>query len=1473
MPKRSSLSEQRHSANTFADDNVFVENLNKKTKKKSTKQNKNGGDLKQSDRSAAAADDLVLSLDKREDDRDNRADEDEDEEQFIEGNEAVKDDRSKPPTKAMNNDKMQQLKARLEATKSKAANANQGISATAGNGNVQSCDGNDNDTTMNFGAFSAFSDGVAATHTMSGDVVRMENTTNDGDDGLVNTDNDNNNNKNVSAAAAQTMMIIEMPSIDIAQIAQKHFDSQTEEEIAHSLNWKSIAPAHDFKILVKERNTCIANFKKILPDIIRKKDRFVEDAVRATASFSQTVESLREHAQLAMSREQTAKSEAKELEQKLRVCKAEFNAKEAQLLSKFSETDEHKQQELETLRNELVEQSVQLQQKQKLLDQEVRKNKSYEKNSEKDSVECAKLREETIERAKEIAALRAENKEKEKQFASQTRQFEGQLKKQEADYEAKIANLEATKATLEQDARESLAETNAISIKLEAAEKEIVKLSESTVVTNAALTEQNVKLEESLEKVEKELRKREKEIDQCAQHNEKKLEGLNAEIRELQHLREQSAELEASLKTNCAELEKEKAVLEKKVSSAEKENDKKSATIEKLEESIERISVELNEKKVEFKTVKAERKELSEQLVALQSKLELESKSTQLELVNAQKEVKRYEEDLSDAKAQAKSLIEQQGEMMGELKSARAELARLETERRDFEKNGSQSLQEAQAKCREDLKTQEKEFQNELKQERKMYEEKIEVERVKATESIEAARAENEKRVNAELKNAEKLSAQIEKLEKKIAKLEDAKKALDAELLNATQENGKNALELNQELENMKTALELAEELRTDLDTDVERLTNELRIAKTEAEKGKENMAEIIAEQKQSLIEQLEREKKSSEKAIKLETQKMSEKLIQKLERSEQKRRDLETRVNAAEAKEKELGEKIETLRKQKAEAELGGAEKAEEIQAALEKLEAAKSETFGHEQRIASVVAQLENEQKEVEKLEKQLKSLDAEKAAEIENVKYELKETKKELKSLNNELDAMKEAQALLEEEEKDGKGGNSAGAALTRKLVEQAKAMENAKMDAMAADELRKLAEEKTQRIAELEGELLDAEALRRQMFNQIQELRGNVRVFCRVRPTGNDAATPCVETMPDTTSVSLQLGPKKSSAFSFDRAFGPESTQDEVFGEVSGLVQSALDGYKVCLFSYGQTGSGKTHTMLGGSDEASRGIIPRAVEKVVEASKLNEIKGWSYKMTASYVEIYNETIRDLLAPGAGHSEAHKIIHENGSTTITGVTTEVVTSVEQANALVKKAASARKVEATQMNAHSSRSHTIFILHVSGEHAASGSTLSGALNLVDLAGSERVARSGASGDRLKEACAINKSLSSLGDVFAALGSKAKHVPYRNSKLTYLLAPCLGGDGKTLMFVNVSPDDDSSEETSCSLKFAAQVNAVELGKGGAKRNVQSGMNATKKEEENGDDPDNEKKSKKRSSGEDDAAELKKKSSKAARKA
>jgi len=122
---------------------------------------------------------------------------------------------------------------------------------------------------------------------------------------------------------------------------------------------------------------------------------------------------------------------------------------------------------------------------------------------------------------------------------------------------------------------------------------------------------------------------------------------------------------------------------------------------------------------------------------------------------------------------------------------------------------------------------------------------------------------------------------------------------------------------------------------------------------------------------------------------------------------------------------------------------------------------------------------------------------------------------------------------------------------------------------------------------------------------------------------------------------------------------------------------------------------------------------------------------------------------------------------------------------------------------------------------------HQATGQTLTGCLNLVDLAGSERTKRSGARGQRMTEACAINKSLSCLGDVFAAVGRGDKHIPYRNSKLTYLLAPCLGGEGKTLMVVNIAPDLDSAEESMCSLRFASTVNQVELGNGKkAKRNI-----------------------------------------------
>ena len=294
---------------------------------------------------------------------------------------------------------------------------------------------------------------------------------------------------------------------------------------------------------------------------------------------------------------------------------------------------------------------------------------------------------------------------------------------------------------------------------------------------------------------------------------------------------------------------------------------------------------------------------------------------------------------------------------------------------------------------------------------------------------------------------------------------------------------------------------------------------------------------------------------------------------------------------------------------------------------------------------------------------------------------------------------------------------------------------------------------------------------------------------IRVFCRIRPNPRSA----VHCLPDGTSIKLAGADGKDHMFTFDRVFGPEAGQPTVFAEVSDLVQSALDGFKVCLFSYGQTGAGKTHTMQGSRSFESQGIIPRAIAKILQAvSKLRE-QAWEYRLEASFVEVYNETLRDLLAEaGPGRREAGKITEPNaiqhqpggGHTLVLGAARVGIESEGDAEGVVRRAASARAVEATAMNAVSSRSHSVFMLYITGRHEVTGTLLQGSLNLVDLAGSERLARSQAEGQRAKEACNINKSLSSLGDVFQALAAKAPHVPYRNSKLTHLLQPCLGGSG-----------------------------------------------------------------------------------------
>lgn len=380
-----------------------------------------------------------------------------------------------------------------------------------------------------------------------------------------------------------------------------------------------------------------------------------------------------------------------------------------------------------------------------------------------------------------------------------------------------------------------------------------------------------------------------------------------------------------------------------------------------------------------------------------------------------------------------------------------------------------------------------------------------------------------------------------------------------------------------------------------------------------------------------------------------------------------------------------------------------------------------------------------------------------------------------------------------------------------------------------------------EELQKRLEESELKNFEGELLRRKLHNTILELKGNIRVFCRVRPSLPEDDCISVESSivqyPTSAelvgrSIDLIQGPGQKHSFSFDKVFGPEAEQEEVFVEISQLVQSALDGYKVCIFAYGQTGSGKTHTMIGGLDVASKkGIIPRSLEQIFKSSQALASQGWTFKMQASMLEIYNETIRDLLmtnkcynvdgtrVENATTAKQYTIKHDqNGNTIVSDLTLVDVASWNEVSSLLHRASLSRSVGKTAMNEQSSRSHCVFTLRISGMNESTEQHVHGVLNLIDLAGSERLSRSGSTGDRLKETQAINKSLACLGDVILAIANREQHIPFRNSKLTYLLQPCLGGDSKTLMFVNISPDPKSLNESLCSLRFAAKVNACDIG-------------------------------------------------------
>uniref|UniRef100_A0A8C2H1V1 Kinesin family member 13Bb n=1 Tax=Cyprinus carpio TaxID=7962 RepID=A0A8C2H1V1_CYPCA len=329
--------------------------------------------------------------------------------------------------------------------------------------------------------------------------------------------------------------------------------------------------------------------------------------------------------------------------------------------------------------------------------------------------------------------------------------------------------------------------------------------------------------------------------------------------------------------------------------------------------------------------------------------------------------------------------------------------------------------------------------------------------------------------------------------------------------------------------------------------------------------------------------------------------------------------------------------------------------------------------------------------------------------------------------------------------------------------------------------------------------------------------------NVKVAVRVRPMNRrerDLKTKCVVDMEGNQTILYPANGNLGKGDMFSCLIG----QDVVFqclGE--SLLDSAFQGYNACIFAYGQTGSGKSYTMMGAAEQP--GLIPRLCSSLFQRTVQEQREGESFTVEVSYMEIYNEKVRDLLEPKGSRQALRVREHKVLGPYVDGLSRLAVTSYKDIESLMSEGNKSRTVAATNMNEESSRSHAVFNIILTHtlrdlKTGTSGEKVS-KLSLVDLAGSERADKTGAGGERLKEGSNINRSLTTLGLVISALAeqgagrNKSKFVPYRDSVLTWLLKDSLGGNSRTAMVATVSPAADNYDETLSTLRYADRAKSI----------------------------------------------------------
>ncbi|GBG71679.1 hypothetical protein CBR_g9092 [Chara braunii] len=445
----------------------------------------------------------------------------------------------------------------------------------------------------------------------------------------------------------------------------------------------------------------------------------------------------------------------------------------------------------------------------------------------------------------------------------------------------------------------------------------------------------------------------------------------------------------------------------------------------------------------------------------------------------------------------------------------------------------------------------------------------------------------------------------------------------------------------------------------------------------------------------------------------------------------------------------------------------------------------------------------------KDKQLLEQKLQRLEKSKAGESRSLEQKFNQEREEYRS------RMLEMETKLRDRTKEHQEAQN-------KLTELAADIESMQSDLKEIEDLREMKEDidrknaqtagivkrQAEQINELETLYKEEQILRKRYFNMMEDMKGKIRVYARCRPLSEKEKgdkEKHVIAMPDEFTIEHPWKDDKPKQHQFDHVFDSTVSQEQVFEDTKYLVQSAIDGYNVCIFAYGQTGSGKTFTIYGGQDHP--GLTPRAIKELFRCMKRDGNK-FSFALKVYMLELYQDTLQDLLLPKNAKRQKLDIKKDSkGMVVVENATLISVENAEELEATVTRGIDKRHVSGTQMNAESSRSHLILSVIIESTNLQTQALVKGKLSFVDLAGSERVKKSGSAGEQLKEAQSINKSLSALGDVISALATEEPHIPYRNHKLTMLMSDSLGGNAKTLMFVNISPAESNLDETHSSLR------------------------------------------------------------------